>query len=62
VTISWTDDTIKNAVDDAKANGQLLNLLLTVLPIVGLAGGALCVLFGLLLLRGRRPSTATEGS
>jgi len=51
VDIEWTPDTIDNAVDDAKANDRLLNLLLTVLPIVGFALGALFLVGGLLLVR-----------
>ena len=43
-----------NAVDDAKANGRLLTILLTVVPILGFVAGALLVVSGLLLLRGRR--------
>ena len=58
VSIIWTEDTIDNAVDDAKSNGQLLNLLLKVVPIVGLAGGALFIVAGLLMLRGRRGGQA----
>ena len=41
VQITWTDDTITDAVDDAKANGRLLTLLLTVVPIIGFVGGLL---------------------
>ena len=58
IQIVGTDDTIKDAVDEAKANGKSLTLLLTVVPIVGFVGGVLCLLGGFLLLgaarRGRR--------
>ena len=58
VDIEWTADTISNAVDDAKANGKLLNLLLKVLPIVGFALGALFLVGGLLMVRGGRSGRA----
>ena len=51
VDIEWTAETIQDAVDDAKANGQLLTMLLRVVPILGFVAGALFVLAGLLLLR-----------
>jgi len=54
VQIVWTDDTIADSVDDIKAQVSLLTLLLKVVPIVGFAGGALCILGGILLLR-RKP-------
>ena len=58
VQITWDDDTISDAVDEAKTDGLMLTLLLTVLPIVGFVGGALCLLAGfLLVLRGRREGT-----
>jgi hypothetical protein len=56
VDIEWTPDTIENAVDDAKANGQMLNVVLTVAPIVGFVAGALCLLGGIWLLVRRRSS------
>ncbi len=54
IQVIGTDDTVKDAVDEAKTNGKSLTMLLTVLPIVGFVGGALCLLGGLLLLR-RKP-------
>jgi hypothetical protein len=54
VDIDWTAETIDNAIDDAKANDRLLTLLLTVLPIVSLAFGALFLVGGLLMVRGGR--------
>jgi len=50
VQIVWNEDTIDRAVDDAKTNGLLLTLLLTVLPIVGFVGGALLLLAGVVLM------------
>ena len=52
IDIEWTAETIDNAIDDAKANGQLLTLLLTVVPILGFVAGALFLLAGVLLIRG----------
>ncbi len=61
VDIEWTAATIDKAVDDAKTNGQLLTLLLTVVPILGLVGGVLAVLGGVLLLRtGRSKGQASK--
>ena len=54
IQLIGTDDTVKEAVDEAKTAGRSLFILLTVLPIVGFVGGILCLLGGLLLLR-RRP-------
>jgi Porin PorA len=51
VDIEWTAATIDDAIDDAKSNGRLLTMLLTVVPILGFVGGALAVVAGLLLLR-----------
>jgi hypothetical protein len=66
VDIEWTAETVQDAVDDAKANGQLLTMLLTVVPILGFVAGALFVLAGLLLLRGgrsdRRASTGNAAA
>ena len=56
VDIEWTTDTIANAVDDAKANGQMLNLVLKIVPIVGFVGGAVCLLAGIWLLMRNRSS------
>ncbi len=57
IQVIGTDDTVKDAVDEAETNGTMLNLLLTVLPIVGFIGGALCILGGFLLLRRREESS-----
>ncbi len=54
VDIEWTAETIDNAIDDAKANGQLLTVLLTIVPILGFVAGAIFIVAGLLMLRGRR--------
>jgi len=65
VDIEWTAETVQDAVDDAKANGRLLTVVLTVIPIVGFAAGAVLLLVGLLLLRrgpsGRRASSEPPG-
>ena len=51
VDITWTAETIDNAVDEAKTNGQSLNLLLRIVPIVGFVVGGLALVFGLFVLR-----------
>ena len=50
VTLTQTDASVKDAVDEAKTAGTALTVLLTVLPIVGFAGGILCLLGGLALV------------
>ena len=55
VSIVWTDDTITESVDDIKAQGRLLTLLLTGVPIIGFVGGLLCLLGGWFLLWRTRP-------
>ena len=47
VDITWTAETIQNAVDEAKTNGQSLNLLLKIVPIVGFVVGGLALIGGL---------------
>ena len=54
IQVIGTDDTVKDSVEEAEANGTSLTLLLTVVPIVGFVGGVLCILGGVLLLR-RKP-------
>jgi Porin PorA len=55
VKLVQTDASVKDFVDDAKAADTQLTVLLTVAPIVGFAGGLLCLLGGLaLIMRERR--------
>jgi hypothetical protein len=55
VDLSFTDGEVARDVSDAKDNIKSLDLLTKTLPVVGLVGGALCVIAGLaLLLTGRR--------
>jgi hypothetical protein len=54
VTLTQTDASVKTAVDEAKTAGTQLTILLTVLPIVGFAGGILCLLGGLALVMRER--------
>jgi hypothetical protein len=54
VVLTQTDDSVKDAVDEAKTAGKSLTILLTVLPIVGLGGGLLCLLGGLALVMRER--------
>ena len=51
VDITWTAETIANAVDEAETNAQSLNLLLRIVPIVGFVVGGLALVFGLFVLR-----------
>jgi len=54
VKLTQTDASVKEFVDDAKAAGKQLTIVLTVLPIVGFVGGILCLLGGLVLLMRER--------
>jgi hypothetical protein len=55
VVLTQTDDSVKDAVDEAKTAGGMLFILLTIVPIIGFVGGLLCLLGGLaLLMRERR--------
>ncbi len=57
--LKFTDEQIEANVDDANDSLSLLNLLEVILPIVGFAVGIPALVIGLLLmLRGRRKSTA----
>jgi hypothetical protein len=60
IQVIGTDDTVKEAVDEAKTAGQSLFILLTVVPLVGFIGGALCLVGGFLLLRRRSDETPVE--
>ena len=60
IQVLGTDDTVKDAVDEAKTAGQSLFILLTVVPLVGFIGGALCLVGGFLLLRRRSDETPVE--
>jgi hypothetical protein len=53
VTLIQTDDSVKDAVQEAKDAGSQLFILLTVVPIIGFVGGVLCLLGGFVLLRRR---------
>jgi Porin PorA len=50
VQLTQTDDSVKEAVDEAKSAGTMLTILLTVVPIVGIGGGLLCLLGGVLMI------------
>jgi hypothetical protein len=60
VTVMQTDASVKDFVDDAKKAHTQLTVLLTILPIVGFAGGILCLLGGLALVM-RERSGGTSG-
>jgi hypothetical protein len=54
VVLTQTDDSVKDAVDEAKTAGTSLTILLTVVPIVGFVGGLLCLLGGIALIMRER--------
>jgi hypothetical protein len=54
VVLTQTDASVKDFVDDANAARTQLFVLLTVLPIVGFAGGILCLLGGIALIMRER--------
>jgi hypothetical protein len=54
VTLTQTDASVKDFVDDAKAADLQLTVLLTVVPIVGIVGGILCLVGGFILIRRER--------
>lgn len=61
IQLIGTDDTVKDAVDEAETAGRSLFILLTVLPIVGFGGGILCLLGGLaLVMRERKEDSRRE--
>ncbi len=49
--IGFTEEQVEKNVDDAETNGRSLTLITTVVPLVGLIGGAVLVVVGLLLAR-----------
>ncbi|MBI2245328.1 MAG: DUF3068 domain-containing protein [Nocardioides sp.] len=60
--IGFTDEQIQQFADDAKTNMRTLAILTVWMPIVGFAGGALCVLAGLALLLTARRAAAGGAS
>jgi hypothetical protein len=60
VVLTQTDASVKDFVDDAKAAGQQLTILLTVVPLVGIIGGLLCLIGGLVMIM--RERSGGEGS
>ncbi len=62
LSIGFTDQQVASNVEDAKSNGRSLTLITTVVPLVGLIGGALLVVGGLLLARVRGGSRKSEGA
>jgi hypothetical protein len=59
--IGFTDDQLQQFKDDADENILLLDLVTVWVPIVGFAGGALCVLAGVLLLLSARRRSGGNG-
>ena len=62
IQLLGTDDTVKEAVDEAKTAGKSLTILLTVLPIVGIGGGLLCLIGGLVLVMRERSGGARRAA
>ncbi len=60
VVLTQTDASVKDFVDDAKAAGRQLTILLTVVPLVGIIGGLLCLIGGLVMIM--RERSGGEGS
>jgi hypothetical protein len=60
VTLVQTDASVKKAVDDAKAAGTQLTILLTGVPLIGFIGGILCLVGGFVMIR--RERSGGEGS
>lgn len=56
--IGFTEEQIDQFAEDARTNMRLLSMITVWMPIVGFAGGALCVLAGLALLLTARRSSA----
>ncbi|MFT4287089.1 DUF3068 domain-containing protein [Nocardioides sp.] len=55
IDVTYTEDTVKTNVEDAKSNHAMLTLIEKVIPIGGLVGGLACLaLGGFLTLGGRR--------
>ena len=48
--LAFTDDQIKTSVDDTKASVRTLNGITTVVPVVGIVGGLLCLIAAVLLM------------
>ena len=60
--LAFTDDQQEASADEAASKARLINLAVTVVPIVGFVAGPLCMLAGiLLLLRGRPEDVAPRG-
>ena len=61
--LAFTDDQVKNSVDDLGSDLFLLTLVGVIVPVVGIVGGLICIAVGiLLLLRDRRQGGASSGS
>ncbi|MBB3089305.1 DUF3068 domain-containing protein [Nocardioides albus] len=61
--MSYTDETVANNAEDAKANISKLDLIGTWIPVGGVVAGLLLLLIGLwLVLRGRKPNGGAHAS
>lgn len=54
VQLTGTDESVKKAVDEAKDNGKSLFVLLTLVPLIGFIGGAICLIAGLVMVARER--------
>ncbi len=57
--LAFTDDQIKTSVDDASSDVRKINAITTLVPVIGIVGGLLCLILGALLImragaRGKR--------
>jgi hypothetical protein len=59
--LAFTDDEQQASGDQAKSKALLIDLAVTIVPVVGYIGGPLCLLAGILLLMRSRPNTAEPG-
>jgi hypothetical protein len=52
--IAYTDEQAEQSASDADDSARTLGLLLKTVPLIGFIGGAICIIAGLLLMRGTR--------
>ena len=60
--LAFTEDQQEESADEARSKARLINLAVTVVPIVGFVAGPLCLLAGILLLLRGRSDNAEPGS
>ena len=60
LSLAFTEDQVASNADDAKSNGRTLNLMTTILPLVGLIGGAVLIVVGFVLSRRGKGTHSTK--